>query len=320
MISKRKAHRLLLAGIAPLVLPLSAFASPPADATAKGMTVNTFSSTFTPATVDINDTKNRGYKWYLLDLFGQVAKPAWVKLNGDGSMTMTGQSGGPIGTLASAIPYRGTNSFVGNSFSGGGYFEAQFHYDPAQVQAQHASGVWHPYPAMWGLPMQGNILKDGNQWPGQPAGYVHNVEFDFFEAAYVNKPTSYGSGLHDWYGIQNQTCKGYCVVNMLNPTGERKSPAGTDFRQYHTYGVLWVSATATTKGSYMAYFDGQPIGHEVQWTQYTNQAPTPVGKTWTFGRLDQQHVFFILGTGTGEPMTIRSVNVWQRNTSNNMTN
>jgi hypothetical protein len=90
--------------------------------------------------------------------------------------------------------------------------------------------------------------------------------------------------------------------------------------QYHTYGFLWVAATASTEGIISAYFDGVLVGATRNWTQYTDQAPTPVGKTWAFGRLDQQHMFFILGAGVGEPMTVKSVNVWQKNASSNMTN
>jgi len=41
--------------------------------------------------------------------------------------------------------------------------------------------------------MEGNdsLLVGANQWPGQAAGYIDNVEVDFFEADYVTKPTAY---------------------------------------------------------------------------------------------------------------------------------
>jgi hypothetical protein len=321
----RKAHRLLLCGIAPLMLtlssPLAALAAPPAEATQHGYTVNTFSSNFTAQTVDMNNSRNRGYKWYLFDYFSKQADPLGIRLNSDGTVTLLGDKTGALGALASAVPYRGTNTFVGTAFGGGAYIEAVFHYDPAQVTAVHANGVRAPYPSFWSLPMEGNIILRADQWVGQPAGYVHNVEVDMFEAAYVTKPTAYGSGLHDWYGIRGKTCTpGLCVVSMLNPSGERDPPAGTDFTQFHTYGFLWVPATATTQGFIDAFFDGQLIGHTRSWTQFTNQAPTPVGQPWAFGKIDQQHIFFILGTGQGEPYTIKSVNVWQKNALSNKTN
>lgn len=326
MNSTRKAHRLLLRGIAPLLLtlsaPLTALAEPPAEAIQYGFTVSTFTSGFTAQSVDMNRTLNRGYKWYLADMDSIRANPAGVKINSDGSATLLGDNTGALGALMSVAPYRGTNTFVGTAFGGGAYVEAVFSYDPAQVTAAHAGGKIWPYPALWSLPMEGNIVLGANQWPGQAAGYQHNVELDFFEADLVNKPTAYGAAaLHDWWGIPGKTCPpGMCKVSMLTPSGERDPPAGTNFQQYHTYGFLWVPATATTQGFVDAFFDGQPIGYRHAWSQYTNQPPTPIGQPWAFGHIDQQHMFFILGTGVGEAFTIKSVNVWQRNASQNMSN
>jgi len=300
-------------------LPSTALAAVPPPAAAHGFNENTFSSNFTTKTVDMNDTQNRGFKWYIYDLFSKKASATGVQLNSDGSATLVGDKTGAGGALMSINAYFGTNTYVGTAFGGGAYIEAVLHYDPAQVDAVHAGGVRAPYPSFWGLPMEGNVILGANQWPGQPAGYVHNVEADFFEADYVQS-TMYGVGAHDWYGIKGKTCANLCVVSFQNPSGARIAPAGTDMKQFHTYGFLWVAATASTDGVISAYFDGVLIGATRTWTQYTDQAPTPVGKTWTFGRLDQQHMFFILGAGVGEPMTVKSINVWQKNTASNMTN
>ena len=322
MNSTRKAHRLLLRGIAPLMLtlslPLTALAGPPAEAIQAGYTVNTFASNFTAQTVDMNRTLNRGYKWYLADMFSIRSNPAGVKINSDGSVTLLGDNTGAVGALMSIAPYRGTDSYVGTAFGGGMYVEAVLSYDPAQVTATH-TGARYPYPSFWSLPMEGNVILGADHWPGQPAGYVHNVEVDFFEADYPTAPNRYGVGMHDWYGIKGITCPpGLCKVSPP-PPAVTPPPAGTNFQQYHTYGFLWVPATATTKGFINAYFDGQKA-YTYSWTQFTTQAPTPLGQTWAFGRLDQQHMFFILGTGVGETFNIKSVNVWQRNASANMSN
>ena len=321
----RQTHRSPSRGIASLLLlvlalpALRAIASPPVEATAAGFTVNTFSSDFTAQTVDMNNTLNRGYKWYLFNLYGTKADPAGVKINGDGSVTIEGGTTGAEGSLMTVAPYPGTNGWVGTSFGGGGYFESVMKFDPAVVTAAHkeGAGVW---PAFWSLPMQGTFTS-GDQWPGQPTGYQHNVEMDFFEADFWTSTTIYGAGLHDWYGIPNKTCApGLCKVSMTNPSGQRNTPAGTNLNTYHTYGVLWVPATARTEGSFSAYFDGKLIGSTLTWTQYTNQPPTPVGKSWAFGRLDQEHLFFILSSGHAVPFTLKSVNVWQRSTTENLTN
>jgi hypothetical protein len=324
MNSTRKTHRLLLRGIAPLLLtlslPLTALAAPPAEAIQAGYTVNTFASNFTAQTVDMNRTLNRGYKWYLADMFSKQANPAGVKINSDGSVTMLGDQTGALGALMSIAPYRGTNTFVGTAFGGGAYIEAVMSYDPAQVTAAKIANprerIW---PSFWSLPMEGNVIQGADHWPGQPAGYVHNVEVDFFEADYPTNPARYGVGMHDWWGIRNVTCPGLCKISP-NPPGVQLPPAGTNFKQFHTYGFLWVPATATTPGFVDAFFDGQRTGYKVSWTQYTNQPPTPVGMPWAFGKTDQQHLFFILGTGVGQTFTVKSVNVWQKNTARNMSN
>jgi hypothetical protein len=315
-----KARQILVRGGAlALLWPVSSFAVPPVAAE-HGYDLNTYSSNFTAHTVDMNRTQNKGYKWYLFDMYGRKANPAGVRINADGSVTLFGDTTGAVGELASMTPYHNTNAWVGQAFGGGMYVEAVFHYDPAQVTAAHAGGKRAPYPSFWSLPMEGSVFIGANHWPGQAAHYVHDVEVDMFEADYVTKPVSYGVGLHDWYGIRNITCPGLCKVSMLNPSGEREPSTGTNFKQFHTYGFLWVPATNTTKGYMDAYFDGHLIGHQVSWTRYTGQAPTPVAKTWTFGRIDQEHLYFILGTGVGEQYTIKSVNVWQKSAAANLKN
>jgi hypothetical protein len=322
MNSTRQAHHLVLLGFAPLMLtmslPFTARAAPPAEAIQAGDTVNTFSSDFTAQTVDMNRTLNRGYKWYLADMFSVRSNPAGVKINSDGSVTLLGDKTGAVGALMSIAPYRGTNTFVGTAFGGGAYIEAVMSYTPAQVTATH-TGAAYPYPAFWSLPMEGNVIAGAAQWPGQAAGYQHSVEVDFFEADYPTAPTRYGVGLHDWWGIPGVTCPpGLCKVSPP-PPAVKAPPAGTNFAQYHTYGFLWVPATSTTKGFVEAFFDGT-LAYSYSWSQYTNQPPTPAGQPWAFGRLDTQHMFFILGTGVGETFNVKSVNVWQNNAASNMSN
>jgi len=317
-----RADRLLGSRITPLLLtlclPLTALATPPAEVAEYGYSENTFSSNFTAKTVDMNRTLNRGYKWYVANIFGKRANTADLKINSNGTVTLLGDDTGATGALMSVANYPGTNDWVGTSFGGGAYIEAVFSYNPAQVEATHKHG-WHAYPAFWSLAMEGNI-EGTAQWPGQAPGYQHSVEVDFFEADHVNDPTSYGVGMHDWWGIPNKTCSsGLCKISPF-PAGIKKPPAGTNFEEFHTYGFLWVPATATKDGFVDAFFDGQRLNYKVSWTKYTNQPPTPEGKSWAFGKTDQEHLFFILGTGTGETFTVKSVNVWQKNTAENMTN
>jgi hypothetical protein len=328
MSSIENVQRTLSHGLASLaltmVLPLAAVANvpTPAPAAAQGYGTVTYGSNFTSTTVDVNHTLNRGYNWYLLDLFGRQSSAAGVKLNADGSVSLLGDNTNAAGQLTSMAQYRGTNTFVGTSFGGGFYMEAVFNFNYADVAKTHPAGTHITTPAFWSLPMEAIVFTGANQWPGQAKGYLHNVEFDFFEADYWSTTNTYGMGLHDWWGIPNSTCgKGMCGLGFTSPSGARATPAGTNLNAYHTYGTLWVPATPTTPGRVAEYFDGVLIGTQGHsWTQYTNQAPTPAGQPWAFGRLDQQHMFFILGTGVGQPFNVQSVTVWQKDGSKNIVN
>jgi hypothetical protein len=162
----------------------------------------------------------------------------------------------------------------------------------------------------------------GQQWPGQMAGYSHFIEPDFMEKEDTNS-IDYGGAIHDWYGVYEQTCSGqvYCNVFPAFNVANRVLPAATNFNQYHRYGLLWVPATATTKGSITYYFDGAQVGPTINYTQLTTQAPVPTASTpWTYGIIDQQHLVLVLGTGPSTPMQVQSVTVWQASAAANMHN
>jgi hypothetical protein len=44
------------------------------------------------------------------------------------------------------------------------------------------------------------------------------------------------------------------------------------------------------------------------------EAPPPTNQPWAFSILDHSHLFIILETGTTQPMTVQSVDVWQTGT------
>jgi hypothetical protein len=293
-------------------------ADAPPGAAAVGYTVNTFSTNFTASNVDIANSGNAGYSWYPWNLFGHHANTSAIRINPDGSVTLAGDTTGPGGELMTATPASNSAKFVGTAFGGGAYIDAEFKFNPDDVARAQSKG----WPAFWSLSLEASMLKGAAQWPGQAPGYVHNVEVDFFEYLFLqyNFPRNmYGGSMHDWYGIPNVTCpRGLCPQNMGFQESQRKTPEGTDFTQYHHYGFLWVPATDAKRGYARFYFDGQSVGPDRQWTRYTNQPPPPTNQPWAFGVLDQQHLMLILGTGPNEPMTIRSVNVWQASAAQNL--
>ncbi len=295
----------------------SAFAqSPPPEAAQVGYTTNTFTSVFNSSTVDLKATKNKGYKWYLWDLFSAKANPANIVLNSDNTVTLLGTPA-QNGQIVTAVTYTATNTFAGTAFGGGAYFEAEMKFDPQTVLAAGNVDNW---PSFWALQVEGNMVGS-DQWPGQAAGYRHSIETDFFEAGHYNpqpKSPGYGGSMHDWYGITGKTCDpGLCQAKMPFSSAFRVVPAGTDFNQFHRYGFLWVPATKTSMGFAKFYFDDQQLGPAQEWTLYTGQAPPAENQSWAFGILDQRHLFLTIGTGANQPLTVRSVNVWQSGTASN---
>jgi hypothetical protein len=293
-------------------------AAPPPGAAAVGYTVNTFSTNFTASNVDVANSGAPGYSWYPWGLFGSHTNLSAITINPDGSVTLAGDTTGPGGELMTATAANNPAKFVGTAFGGGAYIEAEFRFNPDDVARAQSKG----WPAFWSLPLESSVLKGAAQWPGQAPGYMHAVEVDFFEYLYLpyNAPRNlYGAGMHDWYGIPNVTCpRGLCAQNMQPKEPQRKTPEGTNFTQYHHYGFLWVPATGAKPGYARFYFDGQSVGPDRQWAKYTGQPPPPTNQPWAFGVLDQHHLVLILGTGPNEPMTIRSVNVWQASADQNL--
>jgi hypothetical protein len=293
-------------------------AQAPAGAASAGYTENTFSSDFSSTTVDLENSAKPGFSWYPWNLFGRHTNLSAITLNSDGSVTLAGDTTGPNGELVTSAGADNSSKFVGTAFGGGAYIEAELKFNPDDVASAGTKG----WPSFWSLEISGSVLKSQSQWPGQPSGYQHSVEVDFFEYLYLpyNVPRNiYGAGMHEWYGIQHVTCgRGLCAQHMPGNEPKRPTPERTDFTQYHRFGFLWVPATDNKSGYARYYFDGKTVGQDRTWTKYADQPPPPTNQSWAFGRLDQQHQVLILGTGINEPMTVRSVNVWQASDENNM--
>ena len=165
------------------------------------------------STIDINGTGNPGYNWYVTKPFGFATTPASDISVSGGVLTLngTGAQNWAISTLA---PANNAQGYVGQVFAGGFYVEARIAFDNTLVNT--ANG----WPSFWGESLQHMIDASHpslEQWPGQPTGYTHFIEDDFFE--YDTAPfagaNSFGGAMHDWYGIYNQTCSGFC--NVSNP-------------------------------------------------------------------------------------------------------
>ena len=288
----------------------------PPQAAALGYTVHTFHSSFDPKLVDTADTRKPGFQWYRGQFFGFPAtQPDTLTLNKGGGITLDGKPGASA-SINSASPAPG--GWVGSAFGGGGYFEATLKFNPEDSISAVDKKAW---PAWWSMSIEHMAGLPGQQWPGQPAGYAHFIEPDFFEYdVWSFSPHQwYGGAVHDWYGEWKKTClDGFCNVSNAPGGGTNfgnfqvRTPVHTDFTRYHRFGFLWSPATAASKGYAVYYFDGKPTNDKVTWSLLTDQPPPPGKTSWTFGIIDQQHLVLVLGTGVNEPMTVKSVDVWQK--------
>jgi hypothetical protein len=247
-------------------------------------------------------------------------------------MTLNPLSGG--GAINTTAPFKDNSNWVGTAFGGGAYVEATFKFDPSQVQNNWTGAS---FPAWWTNTLEaqigstlsgsyaGNPSRTSFWWQSQQTatpGFAHFIEPDIFEYDYstVQSPPAYQGTLHDWSGVYS----GGWPVNITQPSGPTKTPpASTDFRLYHSYGLLWIPATLSKSGLLRYYFDGMPIGTDVTYAQYSDSSDTPPvtsSSPWLFGVIDQQHLCLTFNTSSGMPMTISNVSVWQKDTSSNLTN
>lgn len=294
---------------------LSAYCSEiPNQATNVGYCTNTFESYFNKD-VDIYNIKNTNFKWFTDRFFNWDAVPiSSFKYTDEGLIIKTGRNY----EIATAAPAKGGKKWVGIAFGGGGYFEAELKFDPNTVLKSDRVG----WPSFWSMSIEHLANFPSKQWYGQPDGYDHFIEVDFFEYYFKEFADRefYIGNMHDTYGIWKVTCPGkqFCMHSLPYSEARKRVPSDTDFNVFHKYGFLWVPATKNSLGYGQFYFDDQPIGNKITWEIFDDQPPSRKKEKWTFGILDRQHIVIILGTGLNQPLNVRSVKVWQKNSNNNL--
>jgi hypothetical protein len=285
----------------------------PPQALANGFSKKTFSSYFTFKNFDLRNTRKTGFKWYPWRFFSyKPSETSLAQINTDSSITLLGDKKSYNANIATATPGNSPGTFWGTAFGGGGYFEASLKFNSNSFLNKHGC------PAFWAMALEHLVPLPPVQWPRMPKGYEHFIEVDILEFNHADT-RQYTGTMHEWYGTI-RSCSGfYCQATPPYSSLIRRVPLNTNFSQYHKYGFLWVPATRSTKGYAEYYFDGKKIGDRTSWSQYTNQPPPPGSQPWTFGIIDKQHLVLILGTGYKQPLTIRSVNVWQASAAQNIT-
>ncbi len=139
--------------------------------------------------------------------------------------------------------------------------------------------VWVPgdgWPAWWSTNVAAGI------------GMV-NTEADFMEG--MSGANAYDTGLHNWNADGTDTNSGPGTVAV---------PAGTDFSRPHKFGFLFVPATGSATGYAKWFFDG------------VQNKEIRIGQTGLYSSLATQPSTMLLGSGTKNPMTVFTADVWQR--------
>ncbi len=282
--------------------------SPPTVASSVGYCLNTFASgSFSTSNVDMGKTYKQGFQWYPFNFYGLSPVTTHITFNGDKSITVGQGGNGFNANLASAGHTGGwPGYFVGTAFGGGAYIQAVIKFN-----AHAYNGIGIGWPAFWGGALEQEIGTA--QWPGQAANYLHYIEtdiFEYFQGQWNASLNAYQATTIDWYGTGGTNYSTYA-----DPTVPQ-----ADFSNYNTVAMLWVPATSTTKG-YINYYWNGTLVKSVGYTQLTNSdAPPPsASKPWTFGIIDQDHLVIEMGSDNVYPLTVQSVDVWQKSTTSNMT-
>jgi phage-related protein len=270
----------------------------PTPAVTAGYNTNTYSSSiYSSSTVDEGLTYADGFQWYFGNFFGYTPpNSAGVTFNMDGSMSVASQPNSGI-LLATAGQTSGTPGYVGSVFTGGAYFEAELLYDPASVSP--ASG----WPKFGVTVIEHLLATSGQEWAGQASTYLHYFEAEIMDA-FLAATDRYRGILHDRFGTGG--------TSTVDDTQTFVFGTSPNFNTSHTYGLLWVPATSSAQGYFKFYFDETQVGSTVFYSQFTTQTPPPTtGTFWTYGVLDNQSAVLTLGSGTGSPVKVVAVNVWQ---------
>jgi hypothetical protein len=281
---------------------------PPAEARDAGFTTLTFDSSPGAA------SPGQLYPWSFLKY-----RAAAVRLSKQApAVELSG--GSPYNAEVATAMLTGPGKFTGVAFGGGGYFEATMSFPPPPLDAPQSA-----WAAFWAMPIEHLAAMPDEHWEGQPPNFMHFAELDVFEYnvhRMERTPNVYSGSLIEWYGVWGQTCterKGrFCSMQMPYRDKLRPVPPGTDFRQPHRYGVLWIPATSSRPGRMSWYFDGVRVGASLTWPQAPSPS-TPPPDGLGYGVLDREHLVFTSGTAAESPSKLYAIRAWQRDTKGNWT-
>ncbi len=231
--------------------------------------------------IDVNNTQKDGYKWYVKGMWFPSTSPSMydilpsykgakgVLMIKDAPVSMSWDFSTTLYDNAVPEGYRGTVFLPGKGI----YYEARIACgDLAHIGKNGWAGFWSGTMPIPSRPRNMNpppwsFCAENTPMPGWP-GKWEAIENDIMEYnPSWGHPQLFNSTIHDWSsGKENG--------NIGNFNAVVYPPAGTDFTQWHTYGQLWIPASAENDwhGYRQVYFDGVPqqsicwIGNQISET------------------------------------------------------
>lgn len=276
----------------------------PAAAASYGFNTLTFYDDFNSlSTIDVNNTMQPGYKWYVQSLvLGTYPTNTLIAFAPSSfsvaSSILTYTPNTPVGDPNSGgniycAGFKSDNTFVGNTIAPTGWYaECRMSYDPSKV-----SGNWFPAFWMWDKSIMLNSATN------TAYGTHRYSEFDIFESYGTS-----GTGYVDWDWSSPST-----QVSNTNSNLGVPSPVDSGF---HKYGLLWVpQAKNGGTGLIQRYIDGvhYPAG-DVTYSSSTISSNATTGATtgWMSGADASTQGFTVqLQTGSNCPINVDYVQIWQ---------
>jgi hypothetical protein len=265
----------------------------PAQAAAAGFTCETFQdgNPWTLATIDVNNTKAPGFKWYVDMNWPNAMDTAWqslgINLPGDFSISsgklvfapqgpvVYGPGSQHVGNIISCYPTANAPYWGGSAFSGGFYFE---------VLATWPNGTAHGTEQSWPIAWTWSVTYLSRGIGTTAAA----SEFDEFEAPFARN-------YHLWQHIAGNTTS---TDNSSSCGGTCGTPAsGTKF------GVLLVPSWRNNGTAKLDWYQNDVF-------MLTN--PPPSGYTSSvYDFSAKEEMCLLLGAAQSNPATFSTVRLWQ---------
>lgn len=232
------------------------------------------------STIDVQNTQKDGFKWYVKGMWFPSTSPSMYEVlpsykgaKGvleikDAPVSMSWDFSTTLFDDAAPLGYRGTVFLPGKGI----YYEARMACaDLAHISKNGWAGFWSGTMPVASRPRNGNpppwgFTVENDPMPGW-TGKWEAIENDIMEYnPSWGHPNQFDSTIHDWSSSP--------AGNIGNFNSVVYPPGGTDYTQWHTYGQLWVPATADNgwHGYRQVYFDGVPyqaiswIGNQISET------------------------------------------------------